>query len=116
MLVGPMESTVEDFWLMIWQEQTLVIVMTTPLNEGGHEKCFPYWHLNEGGKAVYGQFDVRTVSVAKGEDFITTNIEISNLKVKKLGMKSIQNNLQLFSFKTDQRNAKLDSLLLHKLV
>lgn len=26
---GPLDETVEDFWLMIWQECTLVIAMTT---------------------------------------------------------------------------------------
>jgi protein tyrosine phosphatase len=92
-----------------------VIVMLTKLSEGEVVKCFPYWPSDEGGKVVYGDLEIKTVTVAKGEDFKTTNIEISNLKVKKLGVKSIQIILQLFTFKTDERNSKVDSLLLHNM-
>lgn len=39
---GPMQSTVEDFWRMVWQQQAKVILMLTALNENGvvsEESC-----------------------------------------------------------------------------
>lgn len=31
---GPMPNTVSDFWEMVWQEETSLIVMLTQLREG----------------------------------------------------------------------------------
>ncbi len=40
---GPMMSTTSDFWQMIWDEGSHVIVMMTELEEGGRPKCHRYW-------------------------------------------------------------------------
>lgn len=32
---APMESTIEDFWRMIWEQQCKVILMVTDLQENG---------------------------------------------------------------------------------
>lgn len=37
-----MESTVEDFWRMIWEQQSRVIIQATDLIENGVEKCAEY--------------------------------------------------------------------------
>ncbi|TPP63867.1 Receptor-type tyrosine-protein phosphatase F, partial [Fasciola gigantica] len=40
---SPMVSTVEDFWRMVWEQKSDVIVMLCDLIEGGKEKCHQYW-------------------------------------------------------------------------
>uniref|UniRef100_F7ASC3 Protein tyrosine phosphatase non-receptor type 11 n=1 Tax=Monodelphis domestica TaxID=13616 RepID=F7ASC3_MONDO len=40
---GCLQTTVNDFWAMVYQENTHVIVMTTKEMERGRNKCFRYW-------------------------------------------------------------------------
>ncbi|GFS48396.1 receptor-type tyrosine-protein phosphatase kappa [Trichonephila clavipes] len=40
---GPLDTTIVDFWRMIWQEDVNVIVMTANIIEGGKKKCEKYW-------------------------------------------------------------------------
>ncbi|XP_071962138.1 tyrosine-protein phosphatase non-receptor type 21-like isoform X2 [Antedon mediterranea] len=40
---APMENTVKDWWRMVWEQEVLVIVMLTALEEDGKQKCYPYW-------------------------------------------------------------------------
>lgn len=40
---GCLANTIQDFWNMIWQENTRVIVMTTKEIERGKKKCEKYW-------------------------------------------------------------------------
>ncbi|XP_043067657.1 mucin-22 [Drosophila bipectinata] len=39
---APMESTTSDFWRMIWEQQSRVIIQATDLSENGIEKCAEY--------------------------------------------------------------------------
>ncbi|XP_054034732.1 receptor-type tyrosine-protein phosphatase epsilon [Dryobates pubescens] len=52
---GPLPGTVVDFWQMVWQEKTSVIVMLTGLVEQNKNKCEQYWPEQ---KQVYGDFTV----------------------------------------------------------
>ncbi|KAL9029859.1 MAG: hypothetical protein Q9196_001954 [Gyalolechia fulgens] len=40
---APVPATLEDFWSVMWQQDTRVIVMLTAESEGGQTKCHPYW-------------------------------------------------------------------------
>ncbi|XP_065941951.1 receptor-type tyrosine-protein phosphatase epsilon [Magallana gigas] len=40
---GPRKNTVEEFWLMVWQENVSQIVMLTKVTEGKKAKCVQYW-------------------------------------------------------------------------
>uniref|UniRef100_A0A915IZN6 Uncharacterized protein n=1 Tax=Romanomermis culicivorax TaxID=13658 RepID=A0A915IZN6_ROMCU len=57
---GPMQSTVPDFWQMVWEQGSVVIVNLTKLSENGESKCARYWPEN--GSEVYHCYEVHLVS------------------------------------------------------
>lgn len=40
---GPLSNTVEDFWQMVLEQGTSLIVMLTTVVERGRAKCHKYW-------------------------------------------------------------------------
>uniref|UniRef100_A0A8C3FMW1 Receptor-type tyrosine-protein phosphatase epsilon n=1 Tax=Chrysemys picta bellii TaxID=8478 RepID=A0A8C3FMW1_CHRPI len=40
---GPKQETVNDFWRMIWEQKSAIIVMLTNLKERKEDKCYQYW-------------------------------------------------------------------------
>jgi protein-tyrosine phosphatase len=62
---GPLQSTTENFWRMIDQEQVQLIVMLTACKEHGKTKCDLYWPCEVGDSLDYdeGSLTVNLVSV-----------------------------------------------------
>ncbi|CAF0928680.1 unnamed protein product, partial [Didymodactylos carnosus] len=55
---GPLSSTCDTFWKMIWQENCSLLVMLTTLYENGCIKCHQYWpNINE--IFDYGTFTIK---------------------------------------------------------
>uniref|UniRef100_V5G433 Tyrosine-protein phosphatase non-receptor type 9 n=2 Tax=Anoplophora glabripennis TaxID=217634 RepID=V5G433_ANOGL len=65
---------------MIWEQHTLVIVMTTRAMERGRPKCHQYWEPEVGSEATYGHFTVKTVTVETEPDYTVTTINLTNSK------------------------------------
>lgn len=42
---APLQNTVEDFWKMVWKEQTKVIIMLTGLTENGVVSNFYFYKV-----------------------------------------------------------------------
>ncbi|KAK9452888.1 protein-tyrosine phosphatase-like protein [Dipodascopsis uninucleata] len=53
---GPLPDTFEDFWSVVWSKNVRVIVMLTPVVEGGQVKCHSYWN-----ESRYGRFILNTI-------------------------------------------------------
>jgi tyrosine-protein phosphatase non-receptor type 7 len=56
---GPLPWTVDDFWRMVWEQKTSVIVMVTGLEERRIVKCSRYWPDSQVAlTASYGDLNV----------------------------------------------------------
>nr|XP_021331023.1 protein tyrosine phosphatase, receptor type, D isoform X11 [Danio rerio] len=50
---GPLAETVEDFWRMLWEHNSTIVVMLTKLREMGREKCHQYWPSDRSARYQY---------------------------------------------------------------
>ncbi|XP_033836917.1 tyrosine-protein phosphatase non-receptor type 6 [Periophthalmus magnuspinnatus] len=73
---GCLATTVNDFWQMVWQENSRVIVMTTREVEKGRNKCVPYWPDPESSKEM-GPYIVTHVSERDATDYKLRVLEIA---------------------------------------
>ncbi|XP_065348923.1 tyrosine-protein phosphatase non-receptor type 11-like isoform X1 [Cloeon dipterum] len=65
---GCLPSTTGDFWHMVWQEGTRVIVMTTKEIERGKNKCARYWP-DDGQVKEYGAVKVKNICESSNADY-----------------------------------------------
>lgn len=75
---APLQSSVEQFWSMVWQETTTVIVAVTvldstnmavylPIRSGDHVNYGPYRIVNGGTRHVREAYDATILFLTKGD-------------------------------------------------
>ncbi|XP_074122279.1 receptor-type tyrosine-protein phosphatase F isoform X10 [Sminthopsis crassicaudata] len=50
---GPLAESTEDFWRMLWEHNSTIVVMLTKLREMGREKCHQYWPAERSARYQY---------------------------------------------------------------
>ncbi len=71
---GPLQSTCGDFWRMVWEASSTVIVMLTRLEERMRKKCDQYWPSR--GSESYGAM---TVTITATQELATYTIRTFQL-------------------------------------
>uniref|UniRef100_A0A336KPC3 protein-tyrosine-phosphatase n=1 Tax=Culicoides sonorensis TaxID=179676 RepID=A0A336KPC3_CULSO len=74
---GPMETTVNDFWRMIWEQNLEIIVMLTNLEEYNKTKCAKYWPEKQLDTSQFGDFDVVFASENRFSDYLIRELKVS---------------------------------------
>ncbi|XP_075525453.1 putative receptor-type tyrosine-protein phosphatase mosPTP-1 isoform X3 [Dermacentor variabilis] len=90
---GPLPSTFDDYWRMIWEQRVCIIIMITNLVERGRRarsvsaelddlrKCDMYWPKE--GTETYGIIQVKLVQEVVMATYTVRTFAIKNIKVKK---------------------------------
>uniref|UniRef100_A0A8C1VDJ8 protein-tyrosine-phosphatase n=1 Tax=Cyprinus carpio TaxID=7962 RepID=A0A8C1VDJ8_CYPCA len=73
---GCLQNTISDFWRMVFQENSRVIVMTTKEVERGKSKCVKYWP-DVSALKEYGAMRVRNVKETLAHDYILRELKLS---------------------------------------
>eukprot|EP00758_Cryptobia_borreli_P004383 Tbor_TRINITY_DN4344_c0_g1::TRINITY_DN4344_c0_g1_i1::g.7823::m.7823/K18037/PTPN4, MEG; tyrosine-protein phosphatase non-receptor type 4 len=75
---APLESTLGDFWRMVWENNSVFIVMLCAEIEGGKSKSCRYFPISEGGIMYCGTLTVVLHRENRHEDTVFRNISIRN--------------------------------------
>ncbi|XP_012232077.1 tyrosine-protein phosphatase non-receptor type 11 isoform X3 [Linepithema humile] len=79
---GCLPNTVQDFWHMVYQENTRVIVMTSKEIERGKNKCARYWPEEEEITEYGNEWKVRAVSQNSTADYTLREFLLQGTKSK----------------------------------
>jgi len=77
---GPLQSTFEDFWRMIWEYRVRVIVMLTKEVESGRIKCDRYWPESLNYPLKYGAFSVFLSQKTSDNDVVHRSFVLQNTR------------------------------------
>ncbi|XP_060599175.1 tyrosine-protein phosphatase 10D-like [Ruditapes philippinarum] len=80
---GPMPTTFNDFWRMVWEQNVDTIVMLTKLMENGRRKCDKYWP-DLGEPVFYGDLVVSLQSESNMSDYIIKIFEVKTNAQRKM--------------------------------
>ncbi|XP_066470402.1 tyrosine-protein phosphatase non-receptor type 6 isoform X2 [Tiliqua scincoides] len=73
---GCLDATTNDFWQMVWQENSRIIVMTTREVEKGRNKCVPYWP-EIGSSKEYGPYIVENAGEHDALEYKLRHLRLS---------------------------------------
>ncbi|OWF52222.1 receptor-type tyrosine-protein phosphatase N2-like [Mizuhopecten yessoensis] len=76
---GPLPHTIADFWQMVWEQGSVVIVMLSKMTENGESMCHRYWP--EEGSDLYHIYEVHLVSEHIWcDDYLVRSFYLKNLQ------------------------------------
>ncbi|KAJ8705295.1 hypothetical protein PYW07_011122 [Mythimna separata] len=88
---GPTDTTVNDFWRMIWEHGLELIVMLTNLEEYSKVKCSKYWPEERASRA-FGNITVNHVGEKRYSDYIVRELKITKQPTNSDGQPIVENN------------------------
>ncbi|XP_059399381.1 receptor-type tyrosine-protein phosphatase C [Carassius carassius] len=79
---GPKDETVVDFWRMVWEQKSSIIVMVTRCEEGNKIKCAQYWPSPDREAEIFDEFVVQLRSEEHCPDYIIRRLILTNKQEK----------------------------------
>ncbi|XP_058615802.1 receptor-type tyrosine-protein phosphatase C isoform X6 [Onychostoma macrolepis] len=79
---GPKDETVCDFWRMVWEQKSSIIVMVTRCEEGNKIKCAQYWPSLDRETEIFDDFVVKIRSEQHCPDYIIRHLMLTNKREK----------------------------------
>lgn len=80
---GPLMRTFGDFWQMVWEQKTLVIVMLTKEEERGRIKCHKYWPSSVGEEITLDNIGGIRVKLVDEQTMSNGEVTLRQIKVVK---------------------------------
>lgn len=74
---GPMDTSINDFWRMIWEQHLELILMLTNLEEYSKTKCAKYWPDKDEGDKTFGEINVNFLKENRYSDYIVRQLTIT---------------------------------------
>ncbi|KAJ7372548.1 hypothetical protein OS493_019057 [Desmophyllum pertusum] len=74
---GPLQDTVDDFWRMLIEQNSNIVVMLTQLHEGDRERCYKYWPTDRSAKHQY--YVVDPVSEQEFPHFVIRDFKVKDI-------------------------------------
>uniref|UniRef100_A0A6Q2Y466 Receptor-type tyrosine-protein phosphatase C n=1 Tax=Esox lucius TaxID=8010 RepID=A0A6Q2Y466_ESOLU len=75
---SPKDETVADFWRMVWEQQSSIIVMVTRCEEGNRVKCAQYWPSPEREAEIFEEFIVKLNGENHCPDYTIRHLSLAN--------------------------------------
>lgn len=76
---GPMDSTINDFWQMVWEQHLEIIVMLTNLEEYNKTKCAKYWPDKVGDQVQFGEMSVTYDVEERYSDYLIRKMKVLSI-------------------------------------
>uniref|UniRef100_A0A914HQ12 protein-tyrosine-phosphatase n=1 Tax=Globodera rostochiensis TaxID=31243 RepID=A0A914HQ12_GLORO len=75
---GPLECTIGDFWRMIWEQGSRMIIMVTSLRERGRDQCVKYWPDEDEPPLIFRTLEIAPADSAYYADYTVRAFEMSD--------------------------------------
>lgn len=66
---------------MVWEQGSVVVVMTTRVMERSRTKCCQYWPAETETSATFGGFTVANNNMEENQDYVVSYLTLTNDKV-----------------------------------
>ncbi|CAK5075185.1 unnamed protein product [Meloidogyne enterolobii] len=77
---GPLPSTRDHFWRLVWEQQVPAIIALTKCVEKGRDKCHQYWPDNRQRSVLYADIEVTLLTESIDyEEFTIRELRLTNL-------------------------------------
>lgn len=79
---GPLPNTVSHFWLMVWEQKSLAVLMLNKLVEKKQEKCYQYWPSDVGAEMVMSDVSLKLEYLEQQDHsyFLTRVLKLTDLE------------------------------------